>query len=56
MKVLAQVQERAEESDSRQSATRQRLARVFAKTNGQTKQGNSIPRKNAISRPTRRFR
>jgi MarR family transcriptional regulator for hemolysin len=50
MKVLAQVRERAEEGDSRQSATRQRLARVFAKPNGQTKQRNSIPRKNVISR------
>jgi MarR family transcriptional regulator for hemolysin len=56
MKVLARVQERAEESDSRQSATRQRLARVFAEPNGQTKQGNSIPRKNTISRRTGRFK
>jgi MarR family transcriptional regulator for hemolysin len=55
MKVLARVQERAEESDSRQSATRQRLARVFAEPNGQTKQGNSIPRK-TISRRTGRFK
>ena len=50
MKVLARVREQAEESDSRQSAPRQRLARVFAKPNGQTKRRHSIPRKNAISR------
>src|SRR6266705_944358 len=45
MRVLARVRERAEKSDRRQSATRQRPARVFAEPNGQTKQGNSIPRK-----------
>jgi MarR family transcriptional regulator for hemolysin len=56
MKVLARVRERAEKGDSRQSATRQRLARVFAEPNGQTKQGNSIPRKNAISRRTGGFK
>jgi MarR family transcriptional regulator for hemolysin len=56
MKVLARVRERAEESDSRQSATRERLSRVSAPHNGQTKQGNSIPRKNAISRRTGRFK
>jgi hypothetical protein len=56
MKVLVRVRGRAEESDSRQSATRQRLARVFAEPNGQTKQGNSIPRKKAISRRTGRFK
>ena len=50
MKVLARVRDRAEESDSRQSATRQRLARVFAEPNGQTKQGNSSPGKNEIGR------
>jgi MarR family transcriptional regulator for hemolysin len=53
MKVLARVREQAEESDSRQSATRQRLARVLAGPNGQTKRRHSIPRKNAISRRTR---
>lgn len=52
MKVLARVREQAEESDSRQSATRQRLARVFAEPNGQTKRRHSTPRKNAISRRT----
>jgi MarR family transcriptional regulator for hemolysin len=56
MKVLARVQERAEDNDSRQSATRQRLARLLAEPNGQTKQGNSIPRKNTISRRTGRFK
>ena len=56
MKVLARVRDRAEESDSRQSATRQRLARVFAEPNGQTKQRNSIPGKNTISRRTGRFK
>jgi MarR family transcriptional regulator for hemolysin len=56
MKVLAQVQARAEESDSRHLATRQRLPRVFAEPNDQTKQGNSIPRKNRVSRRTERFK
>ena len=56
MKVLAQVQERAEESDSRQSATHQRRPRVFAGPNGQTKHGHSIQRKKAISRRTGRFK
>ena len=56
MKVLARVRKRAEESDSRQSATRQHPARVFAEPNGQTKQGNSIPRKKAISRRTGAFK
>jgi MarR family transcriptional regulator for hemolysin len=56
MKVLARIRERAEESDNRQSATRQRLARVFAEPNGQAKQGNSIPRKNPISRRTGGFK
>src|SRR6266480_8122915 len=48
MKVLARVRERAEESDSRQSAARPRLARVFAGHNGQNKRAHSIPRKKAI--------
>src|SRR5215475_4259665 len=48
MRVLAQVRDRAEQSDSRQSAVRQRLARVFAEPNGQTKRRHSIPRKNRI--------
>ena len=56
MKVLARVRDRAEESDSRQSAARQRPARVFAESNGQTKQENSIPRKNAIPRRTGGFK
>jgi hypothetical protein len=56
MKVLGRVRERAEESDSRQSATRQRLARVFAEPNGQTKRRHSIPRKNTISRRTGGFK
>src|SRR6476660_3016593 len=50
MRVLARVRDRAEESDSRRSATRPRLARVFAEANGQTKRRHSIPRKNTISR------
>ena len=50
MKVLVRVRERAEESDSRQPATRQRLARIFAEPDGQTKRRHSIPRKNTISR------
>ena len=56
MKVLARVRARAEESDSRQSPTRQRMARGFAEPNGQTKQGNSIPRKSAISRRSGGFK
>ena len=56
MKVLARVRDRAEESDSSQSATRQRLARVFAEPNGQTKQGNSSPGKNAVTRRTGGFK
>jgi len=50
MRVLARVRHRAEESDSRQSATRPRLARVFAEPNGQTKRGHSIRRKTARRR------
>ena len=50
MKVLGRVRERAEESDGRQSAARQRLARVFAEPNGQTRQGHSIRRKTARGR------
>jgi len=50
MRVLARVRDRAEESDSRRSATRQRLARVFAEPNGQTKRGHSIRRKTARRR------
>jgi MarR family transcriptional regulator for hemolysin len=50
MRVLERIRERAEESDSRQSATRRRLARVFAGANGQTKRRHSIPRKSTISR------
>ena len=56
MKVLVRVRERAEESDSRQPATRQRLARIFAEPNGQTKRRHSIPRKNTISRRTGGFK
>ena len=56
MKVLARVREQAEESDSRQSATRQRLARVFAEPNGQTKRRHSIPRRNTISRRSGGFK
>ena len=52
MRVLAQVRDRAEQSDNRQSAARQRLARVFAEANGQTKRRHSIPRKNRIVRRT----
>jgi MarR family transcriptional regulator for hemolysin len=50
MRVLARVRECAEESDGRESATRQRLARVFAGRNGQTKRRHSIPKKSANSR------
>ena len=56
MRVLARVRDRAEESDSRQSTARQRLARVFAEPNGQTKRRDSIPRKNTISRRTGDFK
>jgi MarR family transcriptional regulator, transcriptional regulator for hemolysin len=56
MRVLARVRRRAEESDSNQSGTRQRLARVFAEPNGQTKQGHSIARKKAISRRSGGFK
>jgi MarR family transcriptional regulator for hemolysin len=52
MRVLARVQERAEESDNRQSAARPRVARVFAEPNGQNKRGHSISRKKTISRRT----
>jgi MarR family transcriptional regulator for hemolysin len=50
MRVLGRVRERAEETDSGQSDTQQRVARVFAEPNGQTKRAHSIPRKNTISR------
>ncbi len=50
MRVLARVRDRAEETDSRQFATRPRLARVFAGADGQTKQGHSIRRKTARRR------
>jgi MarR family transcriptional regulator, transcriptional regulator for hemolysin len=56
MKVLGRVRDRAEEGDGRQAATRQRLARVFAEPNGQTKRRHSIPRKNTISRCTGGFK
>jgi MarR family transcriptional regulator, transcriptional regulator for hemolysin len=52
MRVLTRVRDRAEENESRQSATRPRLARVFAEPNGQSKRGHAIPRKKAISRRT----
>ena len=45
MRVLARVRERAEESDNRQSTMRLRMSRVFARRNGQTKQGHPIQRK-----------
>jgi hypothetical protein len=50
MQVLDHIRGRAEKVDRRHSTTRQRLSRVFVERNGQTKQGASIPRKNAISR------
>jgi len=50
MRVLARVRDRAEESDSRHSVTRQRLRRVFTESNGQTKRAHSISRKKVISR------
>jgi MarR family transcriptional regulator for hemolysin len=56
MKVLGRVRDRAEDGDGRQAATRQRLARVFAEPNGQTKRRHSIPRKNTISRRTGGFK
>jgi len=56
MRVLARVRDRAEESDTRQSAARQRLVRIFAEPNGQTKQGHSIPRKRALRHVTGGFR
>src|SRR5438270_11526343 len=56
MKVLVGVRERAEESDSRQSATRQRLARILAGPDGPTRRRHSIPRKNTISRRTGGFK
>jgi MarR family transcriptional regulator for hemolysin len=56
MEVLTRVRDRAEESDGRQSTARQRLARVFAESNGQTKRRHSIPRKKTISRRTGGFK
>lgn len=56
MRVLARVRQRAEENDSGQSGTRQRLARVLVEPNGQTKRGQAISRKNAISRRTGGFK
>jgi MarR family transcriptional regulator for hemolysin len=56
MKVLARVRQRAEESDNGQSGRRQRLARVFAEPNGQTKRAHSILRKKAISRRSGDFK
>ena len=56
MRVLARVQQRAEENDSGQSGTHQRLARVLAEPNGQTKRAHSIPRKKAISRRSGGFK
>jgi MarR family transcriptional regulator for hemolysin len=50
MRVLGRVRERAEENDSGQSGTHQRLARVLAEPNGQTKRTHSIPRKKVIPR------
>jgi MarR family transcriptional regulator for hemolysin len=50
MQVLGRIRERAEKSDRRHYATRQRMARLVVEHNGQTKQGHSIPRKSAISR------
>ena len=50
MRVLMRVRKRAEESDNRHSVARQRLPRVFAGSNGQTKRAPSIPRKKAVSR------
>src|SRR5437868_15051848 len=56
MRVLARVRQRAEESDSRESVTRQRLRRVFSETDGQTKRTHSIPRKKAASRRSGGFK
>jgi MarR family transcriptional regulator for hemolysin len=45
VQVLGRIRQKAEKNDSRQAATRQPVSRVFARRNGQTKQGHSIPRK-----------
>ena len=50
MRVLTRVRQRAEENDSGQSGTRERLVRVFAKPNGQTKRTHSMLRKKVIPR------
>ena len=50
MRVLTRVRQRAEENDSGQSGTRERLVRVFAEPNGQTKRTHSMPRKKVIPR------
>ncbi len=56
MQVLERIRERAEKRDRRRPTMRERLSRVLAKSNGQTKQGHSIPRKTAISRRTGGFK
>jgi MarR family transcriptional regulator for hemolysin len=45
IQVLGRIRQRAEKNDSRQATTRRPVSRVFARRNGQTKQGYSIPRK-----------
>ena len=50
MKVLACIQERAERNDKTHSGHDGAIARRLARHNGQTKEGDSIPRKGAIRR------
>jgi len=56
IEVLGRIRQRAEKSDNREGTTRQPISRVFVRPNGQTKQGHSIPRKNANSRRSGRFK
>ena len=50
MKVLARIRDRAEKSDKFRSRGERAAARRLAEHNGQTKRGDSIPRKGVIRR------
>lgn len=56
MRVLERVRQRAEQNDSGPSGTRERLVRVCAEPNGQTKRTHSIPRKKVIRRRSGGFK
>jgi MarR family transcriptional regulator for hemolysin len=56
MQVLGRIRAQAEKRDHRQSTRHQRLPRVLSNRDGHSKQGNSIPRKSAISRGNGTFK